>query len=242
MLEPLDVKLRTIFHSVLAIARAVLPPEAHKEFIESLGIPQKQKPKPMSKICLHCGEKFLGRGFKFCSSRCSALNSRTPASPRPCKRCQKDFYSPKPRRYCDPCRMTASRPKEPKFCAVCSESFLPIQSGQKFCTPACKARWFNKRGNASGRLRQQLLESVGRCEYCGEADRTALHAHHINGHSAPELMLLCANCHQKYHRQMGQSVFAETRTREDVLRILRTGEEAKALLENKGSHANTPTD
>ena len=106
---------------------------------------------------------------------------------------------------------------------MCRETFKPEQLAQKFCGQVCKQRWFSiNRKHGKSRIRKLLVAQVGKCESCGEADQRSLHAHHINGHAHQDLMVLCANCHYKYHHIMGQTVFAETRAKTDVLQVLQT--------------------
>ena len=106
--------------------------------------------------------------------------------------------------------------------------FQPTQRAQKFCTKVCKQSWFNV-NKAKDQVKHEIKQRIGKCEYCTYAERRSLHVHHINGQQSKELMVLCANCHYKYHHIMGQSAFAETRTREDVLQVLKTGEVSAAI-------------
>ena len=221
--------LHILRRAVVGVARETLSSEEYQQVVANFEVWRGTNRDLEKKTCQQCHQEFVGRGRKFCSPRCSALSSRKPQdlTPHPCRNCKQLFQSQKPYKFCPTCRNSRLKPKEPKFCAVCTESFIPIQPAQKFCTPNCKAKWFDKR---SSRNRLKVLQEVGKCESCGELDRFTLHTHHINGKASPELMVLCANCHQKYHRTMGQSVFAETRTREDVLSVLKASKAAQATL------------
>ena len=228
MPEPLDVKLRTIFHSILAVAKATLAPHAYAEFVASLMLPQKQKPRRLPRCCIQCHRVFDGRGLKYCSPLCTSNARLKPARHRVCPQCQQSFTSKTKRKYCDQCSQNLQALRIPKPCAVCGVVFTATQRAQKFCTKVCKQQWFNK-NKVKDRVRRQYLDAVGHCEYCACSERRSLHTHHINGQQSSELMVLCANCHYKYHHIMGKTAFAETRTRTDVLQVLRTGDAVAAL-------------
>ena len=225
-LKSICTALKVLERAVLRIAKEELIESDYKDMSElfSFGKPRRMVP---VRQCDQCQKSYQGRGRRFCSHGCSEAfaNGRKVKPPikRVCPQCSNTFESRGKRKYCFLCKEDLKTTRPPKPCQVCGEVFLPAQRAQKFCTKMCKQKWFNTH-KATTAGRKQLIKTLGKCEHCAEADTRSLHAHHVNGQERNELMLLCANCHYKYHHIMGRSVFAETRTRADVLQVLRTGD------------------
>lgn len=224
-LRAICTALKVLERAVLSIAKDELTPEDYQTMAQEFV--QRMRSRSVRK-CLQCHKEFQGRGLKFCSGMCAANSKRKPTRTRTCPQCQRTFETRHRQKYCSTCKENLKSTRPPKPCKVCNTIFQPSQRAQKFCTKMCKQQWFNL-NKATDAGRKELLRTVGKCEHCGEAERRSLHAHHINGRTMTDLMLLCANCHYKYHHIMGKSVFAETRSREDVLQVLRTGDAVKEL-------------
>lgn len=167
-------------------------------------------------ICANCDTPFVrhyskkGKRQIFCCRKCVwAAKHRVVLS---CKACGKSFevyHLKKNREYCS--RECIERSP----CVVCGNIILGRENmngrPRRFCSRRC-ASIFNsllKVGSKTYRLRcfAYTIIKLGTlaCERCGIDDIWTLHAHHINGRNAGDgasnLITLCANCHEREHRQ-----------------------------------------
>ena len=81
------------------------------------------------------------------------------------------------------------------------------------------AKKYRKKADAK-RLKHRA-KHMGDCLNCGNSDTRVIQLHHINRGNTDAVMPLCCNCHRLFHVIMGANKRAESRSREEVLNVLR---------------------
>jgi hypothetical protein len=188
-------------------------------------------------VCKECNKDFVAGTLsaRYCSSRCKELKvlrvdrERTASKIKTCKNCGKDF-SPihLKKKYCShECRKkyVASlwrAVSHTKMCCICLSEFTTTISKKKTCSHQCQSKWINKKKRLKPKANRRNKTP---CEFCGFSNLKAIHKHHINPQNgnAGGLMCLCANCHYIFHGVVGHGLYAETRTRADVLEVIKNG-------------------
>lgn len=190
---------------------------------------QKNNKKFKPKLCKLCGKEFIPCSSIniFCSKKCTIKNECNKRSKKPktkiCKHCNSEFtpYTSL-NKFCSAnCRINHKKSKriknwsEEKCNNIKGENNPAYRNGYYCMSKKKKSDGERRYIRNSKELKNHIIENSGyiKCENCNTSKSIKYETHHIifrsekpnhkNLHDLDNLILLCIECHNKFHKNKG---------------------------------------